>query len=797
VGRAAARFGQRVADVGEQYRHDQETLENVETSKNLTTFLDGQGAKQIESERGADPTGKDFVKGRMQAFDKDAGDFLKNVSPRLRPVIDAKLQAARGDYSLKSLGFELKQRDGYYRTEAGKMGERAQAGILADPDNASGYEKDFRTFVDETGLPDTDKTALKEKAGDVFRQARVRGLVDAGRDAEAYGAAGGAGDTKTQTKALLRRFEGFKETPYYDVNAHRAGYGSDTTTLPDGTVVSVTADTKVSRDDAERDLDRRVGEFQGKVRGQVGPEKFDALPANVQAVLNSVGYNYGELPAGVAAAAKTGDPQQIAAAIRARGSDNEGVNAKRRNAEADYVLAGTDRMVGEETAGDYTEKLIADRNARERRADATVAAQLAANNKAKVNQLELDVLDGKAGVTDVDDARQAGWLTDATDVGRIQTAINKRNEETGALARVTSGRPLNQFNADDKKAVGSAYTGLIRGGADPLQALDTVYSKTGILPQEAVQGLRGAMVRPDTAEQGLQLASALMIKTPNVFDGYDGGEGIARDAVAFQHYVELGVPPQEAAGRVLTMNSPEYKSKVKLSDAEMADYRKTIKPETVQNAFGLAPWLGSNTPLGFDGQQQRAIVQDFADIAADEFRRTGDASLANDYAARELKRVYGTTNAAGQQTFVKYPPEQAKGYPPVRDENGEPTQAYIYDQAAAEASKFTGKEVKAGDVVLAHIPNVTSRDWNSGAPPRYRLMWLDRSQNPPRLESVPDQAFVADPAAGQKAWDDKYAEAMRTGKPIEKDRGILGNMLYNVAADRKVNIMTGQSLGNE
>jgi hypothetical protein len=42
------------------------------------------------------------------------------------------------------------------------------------------------------------------------------------------------------------------------VNALRTGYGSDTVTLADGRVVPVTADTRVTREDAERDLARRV-----------------------------------------------------------------------------------------------------------------------------------------------------------------------------------------------------------------------------------------------------------------------------------------------------------------------------------------------------------------------------------------------------------------------------------------------------------------------------------------------------------------------------------------------------------
>ena len=141
--------------------------------------------------------------------------------------------------------------------------------------------------------------------------------------------------------SLIRQFEGFRETPYWDVNALRTGYGSDTVTLPDGTVQRVTKDTRVTREDADRDLARRVNtEFMPRAAAAVGPDIFAALSAPQQAALASITYNYGELPSPVARAVQSGDPAATAAAIRALGSHNGGINKDRRNQEAD-VYAGS------------------------------------------------------------------------------------------------------------------------------------------------------------------------------------------------------------------------------------------------------------------------------------------------------------------------------------------------------------------------------------------------------------------------------------------------------------------------
>ena len=137
-----------------------------------------------------------------------------------------------------------------------------------------------------------------------------------------------------QAKSLLRDFEGFRDTPYWDVNALRTGYGSDTVTRPDGSVQRVGKDSRVSKDDAERDLDRRVREFANTAIGQVGTDRWAALPPAAQAALTSVAYNYGSLPRPVAAAVKSGDLGAISDAVAGLKS-----NPGRRQKEAAYIRA--------------------------------------------------------------------------------------------------------------------------------------------------------------------------------------------------------------------------------------------------------------------------------------------------------------------------------------------------------------------------------------------------------------------------------------------------------------------------
>lgn len=133
-------------------------------------------------------------------------------------------------------------------------------------------------------------------------------------------------------------FEGYRDTAYWDTNTYRTGFGSDTMTAADGTVSKVTKGTKITREDAERDLARRINEeFVPSIIAKVGPEAWSSLSEGTQAALASVTYNYGELPTSVAKAVQSGDVEAIRSAIQDLRGHNGGINRRRRLEEAAMV----------------------------------------------------------------------------------------------------------------------------------------------------------------------------------------------------------------------------------------------------------------------------------------------------------------------------------------------------------------------------------------------------------------------------------------------------------------------------
>ncbi|MFA2962617.1 tail tape measure protein [Acinetobacter pittii] len=144
-------------------------------------------------------------------------------------------------------------------------------------------------------------------------------------------------NTVERASSLLRKFEGYNDTAYWDVNAHRVGYGSDTVTDEQGNIRKVTANTKVKKSDAERDLARRTRIFAAEARNKVGEKVWDNLPMDTQAALTSVAYNYGALPKSIVKAVKTGNVEEVSNSVRNLQHHNNGINSKRRNAEADII----------------------------------------------------------------------------------------------------------------------------------------------------------------------------------------------------------------------------------------------------------------------------------------------------------------------------------------------------------------------------------------------------------------------------------------------------------------------------
>lgn len=228
--------------------------------------------------------------------------------------------------------------------EIGEGGRATGFGMLSQRDASAKFISERTADAKRTDFErdiDTRAKAIIEagaKVGVAMTEAAAK--IQAAKEIAAENVARSTDAVSKSAIDLIKGFESFRSKPYWDVNAYRAGYGSDTVTLDDGSVQKVTQGITVTLAQANRDLERRIVEFQDGIRNAIGADTFNSMDEAQQAALTSIAYNYGSLPQRIVDAIKSGNQATVVQAIRGLGVDNGGINRDRRNSEADLFLGG-------------------------------------------------------------------------------------------------------------------------------------------------------------------------------------------------------------------------------------------------------------------------------------------------------------------------------------------------------------------------------------------------------------------------------------------------------------------------
>jgi len=331
IGRGLEALGSGIAAFGEKQKQQQNAVDLARAEALKTQrFLDLQN--QFDQDGDYSTFGQRAGDGTRKAV-SDAANLIRDPKMRERYAAQSQIDAIRTNDSIIDKGRALRQQaETNALDDALELNRRLYVDPLVPEDVKAKARNEIIGAIDvsrEAGLLTPDQADARKK---LYLDAAdfSRGALLAESDPSAV-----LGDT--DAAALLRRFEGFREKPYWDVNAYRTGYGSDTITKENGTIVKVKPGDTITRADAERDLLRRTKEFEAGAIRSVGQDAWASLPAQARAALVSVTYNYGSLPSSVVQAVKTGDVETIASAVEGLKGHNGGVNAKRRSEEAAII----------------------------------------------------------------------------------------------------------------------------------------------------------------------------------------------------------------------------------------------------------------------------------------------------------------------------------------------------------------------------------------------------------------------------------------------------------------------------
>jgi len=473
----------------------------------------------------------------MTARDATAGRFgqwLESLPADKRAEYAAKAQSFQNRRTAQAFQDQYQQQDANTRLTLTEEQRKAGVAVQQQPASYEQFVKDQEDLIDKSTLTPLEKQARKQELRNSL--AFTAAQAEAQQNPEGYISANmqpGLGGMKD----LLRRKEGFRETPYWDVNAWRIGYGSDTITKADGTVVRVEQGMSVSREDAERDLDRRVkNEYMPAAVAAIGKDAWEKLSPAAQAVRNLA-------------------------------SHNNGVNAARRNSEADMVVSG--RGAGA-PAPAYAQALTPQQSAavletaksalaeQQKATDAANQAQLAAQR----NSVYVQLKEGPAPEATYEAARRTGVLTDISDIQRAERIIKDRQEASADLnvgiGLAQGGRGVaNPYDSSHKRGVGAVFDSMVKQGAAPAEAAAVLFDRTGIMPQQFATAMRGAMISEDPQKMtaALTAASNMLRQNPNAMAGVEGGADLQKQAQRYDFLTQdFGLSSEQAVQRMIQEN---------------------------------------------------------------------------------------------------------------------------------------------------------------------------------------------------------------------------------------------------
>lgn len=651
--------------------------------------------------------------------------WLKTLPEQTRAEYAARAQQFQGRRTAQAFQDQYKQQDANVRLSLTEEQRKAGLGVQQSPQSYEDFVAQQEKLIDASPLTPLEKSARKAEIKNslAFTAEKAR----AQQNPSAYIASTTPGGLDG-VKDLLRRKEGFQAAPYWDVNAWRVGYGSDTITKADGSIVKVTPGVHVSREDAERDLDRRITtEFMPAAVNAVGKEAWSKLSPAAQAVMVSLSYNYGagawggpgERAGGsrgalnaVAVAAQSGDPQQLAAAVRALSVHNNGVNAKRRNSEADMVLNG--RGSGGPpvaSASALTAAQSAEVGETARRLAAAEQAQAAAAREADLsarrNQVYIDLKEGDSPEATYREARRSGVLSNLDDIQRAEGVMRAREKadsdvNTG-LSVLSGGRVVaNPYDSSHRDGIAAVYDRSVKNGADPAALAASVFERTGIIPPAFATALRGALVSEDHGRVGASLTTAanMLRQNPNAFAGVEGGSALEKSAFEFRRLTEgLGMSTEQAAQRVISdARNPALMDPVK--QEQMQQFRKSAltqeKIDTRLQSKFASGVLGFGAPALPTGPQRTALASIYSEFAEEGFNQFRDPDKALEFADLRVQQQFGVQNGV----LTRYPPSKAglPGLPGASDKH-----AWVNEQAAGVVKDVLGVVVDPSQIVLLPV----------------------------------------------------------------------------------------------
>lgn len=376
-----------------------------------------------------------------------------------------------------------------------------------------------------------------------------------------------------------------------------------------------------------------------------------------------------------------------------------------------------------------------------------MAAAREAQREMAIQQLQTDLFDGRAGKTQIEQAREALSLT-YDETNKAYKILNDRNNEAATLRRAVddlrspnkvwdanSEREREKLDALFKQAGGAA--GIKSRDETTTRRLFGITSTTGVVPPAAIQALGELTFSEDPAVLDYAFGTLNMLRevSPysfNLIAGEDLVERLSRwrslsqfmDQTQLRDVMKMTTDPLQA-GR---MRQVEQQAS-ELFDEE---YEAGAVWDKVASDLNVGFPLGRrnypNNPVS------RELHRDFRTLFIQGYKFTGTQEGAERYAREAIKNKWGKTTIGTRERMMPYPPDSNTStttmIPPIDGSHG-----WIKDQLLELAREEIDPDIEDGQITLV-FDDVSERNRRLGKID-YAVVITDPDSGVPRRAVLP------------------------------------------------------------
>lgn len=709
--------------------------ESIDRFKSLTDFSRFQTAMNdslVEAKRTADPSGKGYVQTAEQLYDKEAANYLASVPDQLRPEFTSRVAEVKKGVIGDSLTFQYQAGDAMFRQGVDDEYQKSLKGLDpktgGDPTQIDTYKAHMAEIIGATDLSAVEKQDLMRKVnvgleGVGYKATYAKQLAEGG-------VAPASGDAIDVVTAKIIGVESGGRATAKNPNSSASGVGQFLDSTWVQTIRQHRPDLAEGRSAAQIIAlkgDATLGREMTKAFTQDNAEYLTnrgvaTTPGNL--------YLAHFLGSGGAVNVLKADPGASIESVV--GQDVVRANPFLRGMTVAQTVAWSDKKMGSaptitvDSDPAFANLPYEDRANLQRDATSEVAAAQAAAAKAekeataaKTNALYNGINDGVMGVTDVDAARQEGWLTDFDAIKKAQDLIKQRDETVNlrgqGLAKLIDDNAVWDPTDDKDRKMLNAVIG--KDGLAKLSGGDLNYVANGVVPLVGsahdiptdVVGTLTGMTRSTNQQKAffaLDTLNQLQAADPTAYKARVPDD-LAAKAEAYRTHKDL-YPADELMGIINGGTDQQTRQANAILEKEAQSILSENKNGTstlqtlVQGVVGSYGGVFSSPALSGVPAFARGLSLDYQTAFTDGYKKFGNQDDADAYAKKILQRSWGVTSVGGQSTLMKYPPE-VTGYKPmagsmdwigmqVREELGLPADARFDlvsdDQTKQEFAKW-------------------------------------------------------------------------------------------------------------